>query len=206
LALWANLKTDNNQVPFWWKFMCSDAVFANPMQCRWKELRAGSLSNSRIYSVLDSLIDVIEPALERNFNRWPILGVKISPNYFVGQTYTDEVVWMTNWIGDRLNYLDQSFPGICPDENQREVDGLIVNVFPNPFKTKINLEIGSDSYQTFEFQLFSANGSLLENKKITVIKGWLNKEIETRNLNSGMYFYRVVKENAVISSGKVVKF
>jgi hypothetical protein len=102
--------------------------------------------------------------------------------------------------------LDKSFPGICPNEIQGEVDGLIVNVFPNPFKTKINLEIGSDSYQTFEFQLFSANGSLLENKKISVIKGWLNKEIETGNLNSGMYFYRVVKENAVISGGKVVKF
>ena len=206
LALWANLKTDNNQVPFWWKFMCSDAVFANPMQCRWKELRTSSLSNSRIYLVLDSLIDVIEPARERNFNRWPIMGIKISPNYYVGLTYADEVAWMKNWIRDRLNYLDQSFPGTCPDEIQGEVDGLIVNVFPNPFKTKINLEIGSDSFQTFDFQLFSANGSLLENKKITVTKGWLNKEIETRNLNSGMYFYRVVKENAVIYSGKAVKF
>jgi hypothetical protein len=205
LALWANLKTDNNQVPFWWKFMCSDAEFANPMHCRWEELRSGSLSNSRIYSVLDSLIDVIEPALERNFIRWPILGVKISPNYFVGQTYTDEVVWMKNWIGDRLNYLDQSFPGICPDETEIEVDGLVVNVFPNPFTIYINLEIGSDSYQTFEFQLFSASGRMMGNKKITVNKGWLNTKIDTRNLNSGMYFYRVVNENAVISSGKVVK-
>lgn len=206
LALWANLKTDNNQVPFWWKFMSSDEEFVNPMQCRWKELRAGSLSNSRIYSVLDSLTDVIKPALERNFNRWPILGVKISPNYFVGQTYTDEVVWMKNWIGDRLNYLDQSFPGVCPDEIQEVVDGLIVKVFPNPFKSKINLEIGSDSNQTVEFQLFSANGNLLGVKRIMVIEGWLNEEIETRNLNSGMYFYRVVKENTVISSGKAVKF
>jgi hypothetical protein len=206
LALWANLKTDNNQVPFWWKFMCSDAVFANPMQCRWKELRNSILSNARINTVLDSLIDVIEPARERNFNRWPIMGIKISPNYYVGLTYADEVAWMKNWIRDRLNYLDQSFPGICPDEIQGEVDGLIVNVFPNPFNTKINLEIGSDSFQTFDFQLFSANGSLMENEKITVTKGWLNKEIETSNLNSGMYFYRVVKENTVISSGKAVKF
>jgi len=206
LALYADLKTDKNQIPFWWKFMCNDAAFANPMQCRWKELRNSCLSDARINTVLDSLIDVIEPAQERNFNRWPIMGVKISPNYFVGLNYTDEVNWMKNWISDRLNYLDQSFPGICPDEIEREVDGLIVNVFPNPFKTKINIEIGSDSYQTFEFQLFSASGSLLENKKITVIKGWTNKEIETRNLNRGMYFYRVIKENAVISSGKAVKF
>lgn len=206
LALYADLKTDKNQIPFWWKFMCRDAAFTNPMQCRWKELRAGSLSNPRIYSVLDSLIDVIEPALERNFKRWPIMGVKISPNYFVGKTYTDEVVWMKNWIGDRLNYLDQSFPGTCQDEIQQDPEGLTVNVFPNPFKTNINLEIGSGSYQTFEFQLFSANGRMVENKKITVIKGWINREIETGSLEKGMYFYRVIKNNDVISTDKAVKF
>ncbi|HUR45163.1 MAG TPA: FN3 associated domain-containing protein, partial [Candidatus Saccharimonadales bacterium] len=51
----------------------------------------------------------LNEAQERNFRRWPIMGRSIHPNYYVGQSYADEVKWMKNWIRMRITWIDTQF-------------------------------------------------------------------------------------------------
>jgi hypothetical protein len=47
----------------------------------------------------------------RNFARWPILGRMVWPNYFVGQTYEDEIRYLKDWTMKRLSWIDAQFTG-----------------------------------------------------------------------------------------------
>ena len=46
--------------------------------------------------------------------RRSILGQHIDPNYYVGDTYADEIVWLRAWVLDRAEWLDGAIPGVCP--------------------------------------------------------------------------------------------
>jgi hypothetical protein len=46
---------------------------------------------------------------KRNFEKWPILGRAINPNYFVGFTYDEEVNWMKKFIEARLDWIEKQF-------------------------------------------------------------------------------------------------
>lgn len=76
-----------------------------------------------------------------------------------------------------------------------------VTVYPNPFSTSTTIMIN--------------DASLLNNSEITiynslgeeVIKTTLTKQsttIETKNLVSGVYFYKVIGDNKIIQSGKLI--
>jgi hypothetical protein len=83
---------------------------------RYAELRAGVFSLSNINATIDRHIAAIGDAQVRNFKRWPILGRRVWPNTFVGQTFEDEVNYMKDFIRKRLNWIDRQFvaaPGLA---------------------------------------------------------------------------------------------
>jgi hypothetical protein len=52
---------------------------------------------------------LLQEAQRRNFERWPILGRPVNPNYFVGSTYEEEVSWMKKFIQTRLDWMEKQF-------------------------------------------------------------------------------------------------
>jgi hypothetical protein len=61
---------------------------------------------------IDRIAAELSEAQARNFERWPILGVTVSPNWFVGDTYADEVKWMRDWTSNRLDWIERQFPPV----------------------------------------------------------------------------------------------
>ena len=55
----------------------------------------------------------LDDAQQRNFQQWPTLGTYVWPNYYVGNTYQDELNFFKTWIGDRLVWLDNNILGNC---------------------------------------------------------------------------------------------
>ena len=84
--------------PFWWSKMMTDPFFVNMLYCRWHDFRQGVLSDESIMARIDSAVTVIGEAADRNFEQWPILGQYVWPNYFVGNTYEQDVSYMKTWI------------------------------------------------------------------------------------------------------------
>ncbi|MCK5729510.1 MAG: CotH kinase family protein [Draconibacterium sp.] len=199
------LGDDNWKIPFWWKNLMGDAYFTNPMKCRWEFLREVELSDERIFSVTDSLINHIELAAVRNFERWPILGEWIWPNYFVGDDYESEVSWMKNWMTERIRVLDYSLPGDCgADPGLLPVD-FSVSIFPNPFTTNFSIEIESKAYLIYNLKIFTVNGTLVQNEDLHISEGLNSIKVNTSNLQSGMFIYRLIKGNTEMSVGKIIK-
>ncbi|MCF6332861.1 MAG: CotH kinase family protein [Draconibacterium sp.] len=207
LELYVDLGGDYWQNPFWWISLLNDSHFANPLKCRWDSLRKNQLSDKHILEVADSLVDLVNDAATRNYQRWPVIGEWVWPNYFVGSSYQEEVNWLKNWITDRLRWLDFALPGDC------NVDSVLtppvgdpgIEVFPNPFTSKFTLQIISKTNLIYRFQLFSVNGQRVFDQMYSVTEGLNSIEINTENLQQGIYFYRLYKGNTEVLVDKIIK-
>jgi hypothetical protein len=95
----------------WYKRMFKDPGFLQRYIDRWSELRGSVLSDSNILSLIDRFAAEIAEAQKINYQRWPTLGKKVGPVYFVGQTWEEEVEWLKDWMIGRLAWIDsQDFP------------------------------------------------------------------------------------------------
>jgi hypothetical protein len=100
-------------IMFWWKRLMQDSYFRNLTKTRYEQLRQNALSNVRLEFVIDSITDHIHDAQERNYERWPILGTWVWPNYnWQNNTYADEVAFFETWLFNRLEWMDNSMSGV----------------------------------------------------------------------------------------------
>jgi len=58
------------------------------------------------------LAALLDESQKRNFEKWPILGRPINPNYFVGASYEQEIGFMKKFIGERLDWIEKQFPPV----------------------------------------------------------------------------------------------
>ena len=127
--------TQDNRV-YWWNRVMEDSWFRNALRCRWDELYQTVLSSENLHALVDSSLMVMGEGVQRNFQRWPILGTYVWPNSFVGQTYSEEEWFLRNWMDDRVEWMDSRWGGQCwpLSADNEEVIPLRESgrVYPNP--------------------------------------------------------------------------
>ncbi|HZL11206.1 MAG TPA: CotH kinase family protein [Prolixibacteraceae bacterium] len=201
----ANLGDDYWQNPFWWNKLLRDPSYVTKLKKRWSWIRKHELSDQRIAIVIDSLTSEISEAQVRNYQRWPILGQYVWPNYYVGNSYVSEITWMKNWITNRLAFLDQQWPyDYTGNEDQLAIHS--VSIFPNPFTDRITVQLSSGINGSGSAELRNITGKLVDIKSIQFQNGKIILDFSDQNsLNSGMYLLRIMKENKLILTRKIVK-
>ena len=145
--------------PFWVKKIFTDPVFKNKLAKRWSELKPTVFNLTGIMAYMDKTILEITDARIRNFIRWPILGVYQWPEYFVGQTYEDEVLYLKGWIIRRHSWIDANLSSNYSDVGWLPADSLKISLEP-VVTTKLPLSSFVNSYQnisTFEFRSTDSN-------------------------------------------------
>ena len=100
---------DDTFVPFWWSRLMQDDSYVGELKARWAQYRKGNYSDKHINETLDSLISelTVEGALERNNLAWPQWGEYKYPEYYVAESFDDEVNWLRDWISARLKWMDE---------------------------------------------------------------------------------------------------
>ena len=93
----------------WFRRLNEDPEFEQRAIDRWGELRRSVLSTQRVLGRVDELAAQLNEAQVRNFRKWPIMGRRVHPNDYVGDTYEEEVKWMKQWIQKRLTWMDAQF-------------------------------------------------------------------------------------------------
>jgi hypothetical protein len=93
----------------WYRRLFDDPDFGQRYVDRWGQLRTNVFAVSNMQARIDAMVAQLGEATARNFERWPILGKKVWPNYYVGRTYEDEINWMKDWIARRVNWIDRQF-------------------------------------------------------------------------------------------------
>jgi hypothetical protein len=110
--LYENVAPGDWSIMFWWKRLMEDPYFRDMASSRWKWLRENRLSNNQINLMIDSIRTVTHDARIRNFERWPILGTYVWPNYdWYGNNYEDEVYYFKNFLFPRLQWMDDNLTG-----------------------------------------------------------------------------------------------
>ena len=108
--------------PFWIKKIFNDPVFKNKLAKRWSELKDTVFNIVGIMDYLNQTIIDINLARNRNFTRWDIIGEYQWPEYYVGQSYEDDVLYLKGWIIQRFNWINSNL-----SENYSDVEWLPVD-------------------------------------------------------------------------------
>ena len=67
--------------------LVQDSAYGVHLYQRWTSLRTGILQEQKVHFLIDSLVTQMGDAVNRNFQKWPVLGIYVWPNLYVGGTY-----------------------------------------------------------------------------------------------------------------------
>ncbi|MCF8256226.1 MAG: CotH kinase family protein [Flavobacteriales bacterium] len=126
-----------DQCPFWWSRFFEDTVFMDRVRCRWQELREHAFHPDTIKAEIDSLAELLGPAIGTNFTKWPILGTYVWPNPSpIPDDYPGEIAKLKDWADFRITWLDEHWPGTCAEVVNSVGDagamGRGLSLYPNP--------------------------------------------------------------------------
>ncbi|MCB0642640.1 MAG: CotH kinase family protein [Phaeodactylibacter sp.] len=191
--------------PFWVLDLSEDAQLQHKIQCRWQELRQGSLQTDSLLAFVDNTAALIEEARIRNFDRWPILGTYVWPNSFVGQTYDQDFNFFRNWLIERLEWMDEHLPGDCSLADLGKVPerAAKLEVFPNPFLDQVTFAPKGAYPEAGKLILLDALGRTMAERAWDT--GGAPQLFSFPALAPGLYFYQLKAAGLVVASGKLVK-
>jgi hypothetical protein len=163
---WAHLINDcatDNYSPGWYLRLLQDTSFNNHLRCRYDEYRDDFLNMEYIENYVDSVMNLVEEAQARHYQKWPFLGLvtgspKVEP---LPETYAGEMEFLKDWIALRLNWLDENLPQDCTGlpANLDEEMGAEVRLFPNPSSGQFFVESTSD---ISGIRVYSTDGRLVK--------------------------------------------
>ena len=187
----------------WWARLMEDLSYRSSFISRWKELREVEFSTDSIMMYLDNTIEFLGEAVDRNFSRWPILGEYVWPNYFIGETYEEEVDYMKDWITDRLDWIDANIvvAEAVPEDNSNQD----ILVFPNPVKDKMNLYFYLTFSGEIRIEIFDLLGRKIFNEEFLLeSQGYQYLSFDIYNLAPGYYVLQVLQGDRQIGRKNIL--
>lgn len=188
-----NMSGESFLTPFWWRKLFDDTKFRNKMYARWQNVKNNSLKVQSIFYYVDSLVQFLDESKTRNFEKWLVLGTWVWPNYFVGQTYQQEINYLKSWIANRTNWLDQNMIGGPTDlyepKDQIPSDFSLEQNYPNPFNPETIIPFNMKSSGIAEIAVFNILGKKVFDKTLYGYGGENQFVFNGSNLESGVYFY-----------------
>ena len=104
--LWPQL---NDQEYSWFRRLFEDPEFGQRYVDRWAAWRTNVFQTSNLLARVDEIAASLQEPAARNFERWPIMGVLVAPQYVVGKTYAEEVQNLKTWMTNRFAWMDAQF-------------------------------------------------------------------------------------------------
>ena len=186
-----------DQMSFWWELIWQDDYFQNKISERYTELRSTVFSEIYIYGVIDSLVNELGSSVDRNFSKWPILGLYVWPNYYVFDTFEQEIDYLKGWISDRLNWMDSQILLLNSRSSSIPIDFHLNQNYPNPFNPITTLSYSLPKDELVNITIFDIMGrpvKIIQNsyqtKGFKFIK-WDAKNDRNEPVSAGLYFYTI---------------
>lgn len=98
---------------YWFDWLLQDRAFVDRINLRYQELRQGSLSDTHIRQILDTGLETLGDAVDRNFSVWGytfttnMLSIDPGEPSRDPHSYEEALQQLTNTIEERLAFLDQ---------------------------------------------------------------------------------------------------
>ncbi len=179
------------QVPFWWNKLIQDASFRKALASRWKAVRSSFLNTNTLFATIDSAQVVLKDPLARNFQKYPLMGKKIWPNYYVGATLSDEVNWLKNWMQGRMTWLDAQMALFDSPILGNEPKEASATIYPNPSGGLFNWKFSLAKPAEVTYQIIDSQGrNLFSSKVLNFGAGEQIYPVDVTNLSAGSYLFQ----------------
>lgn len=93
----------------WYRRLFQDPDFQQRYIDRWSAFRRNQFNPDGVIARTDRIANLLGESQVRNFQRWQIMGQYVWPNWFIGNTYEEEVTWMQGWIRGRIDWIDSNW-------------------------------------------------------------------------------------------------
>ncbi|MDA7502057.1 CotH kinase family protein [Chitinophagales bacterium] len=189
--------------PFWWPRFLADPEFVEQMRCRWEELRAGPYHTDTLMASIDSYVELLDGAQQRNFNRWPILDESVWPNPIVTGSFQNEINYLKSYLSLRLEWLDNEIPGECISPIGIIEPRINHLSYPNPVAEKIYWEI--ETTGSSQLAIYSSDGKKVHYSDQTGASfSWNLENKNGQRVSTGIYYYHLYQEGQLQHIGKIV--
>ena len=188
--------------PFWVKKLTNIPDVSNRINCRWNQLRNGPLHTDSLMQIIDDRLLDMGDAPSRNFDRWNTLGNYVWPNYYVGETYEDEIRYLKLWLQVRLDWMDENMIGECIVSNVDEPLKIFspIGLFPNPAIEYVYVEIDYSDIYNMHMAIKNPLGELvLEDDFQSNVQ-----RLDISMLPSGLYTVNVLRGDYVVGTKTLV--
>ena len=190
-------------VPFWWNKLFQDDNFKTRLTDRWAELRAAEWNEAVIHDYIDSIATILNAgSQQRNFTAWPVLNMYVWPNFYIGNSFGNEVNWLKGWISQRLTWLDENLPQIITATEDGNLEAA-VKAYPNPFSTNINFEYSLQEPGDVYFRVYDNMGRVVKSATVEHDAGGKFIYSMTADLPASIYHYTIVKGDMLLDKGKL---
>ena len=200
---------------YWFERLMEDEAYRNLVYCRWTEFRETIYTDDNIESIIDSCVNVLGDAVDRNYDKYPILGEYFWPVLYYPDTYEEEIEILKDWLFERLAWIDSKWynMGNCADVGTN-IDAFAkainVKVYPNPSDfSNLHFELYLDApIEKLSVNIYDLQGRLMEQK----IRSGMNSGkvvFQFSNLshfNPGIYIYKIFGTSGIITVGKLSKY
>jgi len=152
--------------PFWARKLIDIPNVQHLSNCRWTELRAGPLQTDSLLTFIDERVAEMGDAVDRNFDRWQVLGQFVWANDFIGDDYEEELDFLKTWLTERLDWMDDNMLGDCGSfvSSTGESENIKLNVFPNP--TSQYLNVSNMENEAVVLKVYSSENQLVKSINI----------------------------------------
>jgi subtilisin-like proprotein convertase family protein len=195
--------------PVWWKkFFEQDSVYRNEYKCRYTNFRQNVLSWNNINHIIDSFTNVIQIPQQKNYVRWPILGIYTWPNAYYPPTFQQEIDTLKHWIQHRLQWMDtllydsSCIQKIAPAgiKNMPQIVSDF-SIVPNPIAWQQKFDVRfSNTNQNSTLIIYNELGDEILRENISAATQKISFSANELNLHAGIYFVRLMNDK--ISSTK----
>lgn len=94
----------------WYKQLFTDPAFAADVKTQWNTLKNNGVFTTWVASIQAQSI-LLSQSAQYNFTRWPMIGETVWPNPSAQDNYADSVSVFTDWVNQRVGYLDAVLNG-----------------------------------------------------------------------------------------------
>lgn len=190
---------------YWWDRLMQDPVYVRRFVTRWRELRQNEFRTENFMHFIDSTVTYLGTEVARNYQKWPIIGTYVWPNYYIGPTYEADVNFLKNWITDRLAWMDQA-TGITSDLYNKAFADYEIISYPNPVKDNLTIALSTSTTNKLTFSFSDLFGrKIYETTYVPALAGNQEITINLSALNTGLYLLSVSRGNEVLALRKIIK-
>ncbi len=187
-------------IPTFWPRINTDTSYHKELACRYSNLRLSVLDTIHLQGMIDSYANALAIPASLHYERWPVMGVYLWPNYYVGNSYQDEITYLKTWLRNRINFFDTTiFITSCIDTTHdtvitpnviHNIQQQSISIYPNP--TTNNLSISSSAMLN-GFNIVNMFGQQIYETR-AVAKSY-TVSMHSLGLTPGVYTITVFKAN-----------